>query len=61
MEASEPFDAVAQSRAQINAMLTKKAWEDDDFRQRLVADPKGMMAEFFGQPRVHPAERIPPW
>jgi hypothetical protein len=41
--------AFADARAQMDAMLTKKAWEDDDFRRRFVADPKGMIAEFLGE------------
>jgi hypothetical protein len=50
MKASELNDAVVQSRAQMDAMLTKKAWEDEDFRQRFVADPKGLIAEVLGRP-----------
>jgi hypothetical protein len=41
--------AIADARAQMDARLTKKAWEDDDFRRRFLADPKGMIAEFVGQ------------
>ena len=46
----EMLGSIAKSRAALTEMLTRKAWEDDDFRRRFVADPKGMMAEFFGQP-----------
>jgi len=41
---------LAEARAKMNAMLTKKAWEDEAFRQRLVADPKAAIAELLGQP-----------
>jgi hypothetical protein len=47
---SETLAALAKSRATLEEMLTRKAWEDDDFRQRFAADPKAMMAEYFGQP-----------
>jgi hypothetical protein len=47
---SDTLAAFAKSRASIDELLTKKAWEDDGFRRRFVADPKGMMAEYFGQP-----------
>jgi len=45
----EILPAIADARARMDAMLTKKAWEDDEFRRRFVADPKGMLAEFLGQ------------
>jgi hypothetical protein len=40
MEASEVLDAAAGSRSKLTTMITRKAWEDEAFRQRLVADPK---------------------
>jgi hypothetical protein len=47
---TDTLSAIADARARIDAGLTRKAWEDDDFRRRFVADPKAMIAEFLGQP-----------
>jgi hypothetical protein len=49
MEASEGLDAAAESRSKFSAMVTRKAWEDEAFRQRLLADPKAAIAELLGE------------
>ena len=41
-------EAAMQRAEEMRRHLTEKACEDAEFRQRLVADPKGAIAEEFG-------------
>jgi hypothetical protein len=47
---SEVLGAIADARARMNSALVRKAWDDDEFRRRLVADPKDVLAELLGRP-----------
>ena len=35
-------------RSDVEKELVLKAWEDDEFKQRLISDPKGVLAEAYG-------------
>ena len=41
-------EAAAQRAEEMRRHLTEKACEDSEFRQRLVSDPKGTIADEFG-------------
>jgi hypothetical protein len=43
-----PEAAGLLQRKQIEAMLIARCWEDEKFRKKLLADPRGTVAEAFG-------------
>jgi hypothetical protein len=43
-----PETAVLLQRKQVEAMLISRAWEDDQFRKRLLADPRATLGEALG-------------
>jgi hypothetical protein len=43
-----PEAAGLLQRKQVEAMLIARSWEDDKFRKRLLADPRGVLAEALG-------------
>ncbi len=38
------------SRKELEAQLIARAWQDGEFKQRLIADPNGTIAEATGRP-----------
>jgi hypothetical protein len=43
-----PAASALLQRKQIEAALIARSWEDDAFRKKLLADPRGVIAEAFG-------------
>ena len=41
--------------AQLLAKVITACWQDDEFKNRLMQDPRGTLEQFFGQPLAHEA------
>jgi len=50
MTTAVAVSAGAMSRADIEAMVVKRCWTDEAFRQELLADPAACFVKYTGQP-----------
>jgi hypothetical protein len=46
--AATETQAIPMSRAELEAKIVARAWEDEEFKQKFLADPKAMFEDYMG-------------